>query len=185
MTPGRVKAFRWMVDVTAHIPEEKSEAGTLGCFSALALCYLIGREKECCEALGAIAEGEAPDLCRKTPMKPVRGEKLRKRRLKTVAALLACAFYFDEKCDEERQGSTEMIGMLMLLASLAVDASTRPFFDIVGEIVKSAALSDPEVWQLLEREIPDVCRMIEADTMTGPQGDIVRQDLRHRLGIST
>jgi hypothetical protein len=182
MTSDRVEAFRWMVGITAHIPEEKSEAGTLSSFAALAVCYLIGREKECCEALGAIATGKGPDMFRKSAIKPVRSEKLRKKRLMTVSTLIACVSNFD--CGTEREGSTEMIGMLMLLASLAVDASTRPFLDIVGKIIQDAALSDREVWQVLEREFPDVCRLIEADRMTGPEGEKVKQDLRRRLGIS-
>jgi hypothetical protein len=168
-----------MMKASASIPEVQSEMGILGAFGALAACYLIGREPECYGALRTISEGEGPEMFRRSDIARITDQRLRKRRRKTVAAILSCTFYFER----EDRYSEEMLGMLSLLAGLAVDDSTDEFFRIIGAIVQEAALKESDVWSLLEREFPDMCRLIEADVMKGPEGEAVREGLRQRLGI--
>jgi hypothetical protein len=64
--------------------------------------------------------------------------------------------YFEEYCQSE-----EMMGLLSLLMSLAVDDSERSLSEIAQRLVVDAAQSDPDLWQLLEEEFETLCRLIE------------------------
>jgi len=147
---ARVAGFQWLVDTTEFIPDRASEQGILGVFAVVACCFLIGIEREAYEALKAISEGEGPDMFRTTEITPVPAG-LRDIRIKTVAAIVDCATYFE---------SDEMAGMLNLLAGLAVDDSTDEMYQIITPLVVEAARQAP-AWSLLEREYPTICPLIE------------------------
>lgn len=80
----------------------------------------------------------------------------RKVRLHSVATVLAIGMYFEEMCQ-----SKEMVNLLELLASLAVDGSEGELSHIAQELVVSRALADQDIWNLLEQEFPTLCRLIE------------------------
>jgi hypothetical protein len=66
-------------------------------------------------------------------------------------------------------GSPEMVEMLGLLASLAVDGSTGILYKVVTPVVVEAA-KQPRSWSLLERVFPDLCRLIEEDAAASMGG---------------
>jgi hypothetical protein len=153
----REAAFQWTINTTGSMSQTDSEMGAMGALGLIAASYLLNVEKECYRALRAIPElSSGNELCRKTEIRPVRSRTLRKKRLKTVTAILACAIFYREI------GSPEMEEMLGLLASLAVDGSTGEQFKVVTPVVVEAARS-PSSWSLLERVFPDLCRLIEED----------------------
>jgi hypothetical protein len=153
----REAAFEWTLNTTGNMSQTDSEMAAQGALGMIAASYLLNVEKECHRALTAIPELAADnELCRKTEIRPVQSRKLRKKRLKTVTAILACSMFFDDV------GSPEMAGMLGLLASLAVDGSTGELFKVITPIVVDAA-RQPSAWSLLERIFPDLCRLIEED----------------------
>jgi hypothetical protein len=152
----RDAAFRWVVDTTWCIPDEESEQGILGVLSEVACCFLIGIEQEACEALKAISEGEGPDMFRTTEITPVPAE-LRDTRTKTVATILAYSIYFTETVESE-----DMLGMLNLLAGLAVDDATDEMFQIISPLIVEAA-KQASTWSVLEREYPTICPLIKQE----------------------
>jgi hypothetical protein len=152
----RDAAFRWIVDTTECISDEESEQGILGVLAEIACCFLIGIERQAYEALKAISEGEGRDMFRTTEITPCLAE-LRDTRRKTVVAVLVCADYFNERVESE-----EMLGMLNLLAGLAVDDSTDEMFQIIAPLVVEAA-KQASVWSILEREYPTICPLTEKE----------------------
>ncbi|HEV7784758.1 MAG TPA: hypothetical protein VGQ28_05425, partial [Thermoanaerobaculia bacterium] len=153
----REAAFEWTINTTGNMSQTDSEMGAMGALGMIAASYLLNVEKECYRALTAIPElSSGKELCRATEIRPVRSRKLRKKRLKTVTAILACSIFYGEI------GSPEMEGMLGLLASLAVDGSTGELFEVVTPVVVEAA-KHPSSWSLLERVFPGLCRLIEED----------------------
>ena len=145
----REAAFLWVVNITYSMSSAKSELGAMGTLGLVAASYLLNVEKECHEALAGLSE-----VTQKMGIRPIRSERLRRRRTKTVAAILACAYLFDHL------KSQEVAGMLTLLASLAPGGSTRDLHQIVEPIVIEAA-KKPASWALLERVWPQLCREIE------------------------
>jgi hypothetical protein len=72
-----------------------------------------------------------------------------KVRFRTVATILAGAIYFQELCQ-----CKEMVDLLGLLASLAVDDSETELGDIVHPLVLRAIVTDPDLWALVAEECP-------------------------------
>jgi hypothetical protein len=157
----REAAFEWTINTTEGMAQTGSEMGAMGALGMIAASYLLRIEKECYRALQAIPElSSGNELCRKTEIRPVRSRALRKKRLKTVTAILACAIFYREI------GSPEMEEMLGLLASLAVDGSTGELFQVVAPVFVEAA-RQPPAWSLLEKVFPGLCRLIEEDDASG------------------
>jgi hypothetical protein len=161
----REAAFDWTINMTGTMSQTDSEMAAMGGLGIIAASYLLNVEKECYRALAAIPElSSGEELGRTTEIRPVQGRKLKKRRFKTVTAILACSMFFDEI------GSPEMVRMLGLLASLAVDGSTGDLFKVVTPVVVEAA-KQPPAWSLLKRVFPDLCHLIEEDD-AGSVGEI-------------
>ncbi|HSS52223.1 MAG TPA: hypothetical protein VLX28_25050 [Thermoanaerobaculia bacterium] len=153
----REAAFEWTINTTGNMSQTDSEMGAMGALGLIAASYLLNVEEECHRALVAVPElSSGNELCRRTEIRPVRSRALRKKRLKTVTAILACSIFYDEI------GSREMVEMLGLLASLAVDGSTGELFQVVAPVVVDAA-RQPSAWSLLERLFPGLCGLIEED----------------------
>lgn len=151
----RIEAFRWVVARTASIPVHENEIGIQGTLGTVATAFLLDLEHECYTAAKRIADGDGRDLTRKSKTgKPKKRD--RERRFRTIASLYACAIYFDETCP-----SYEMVALLNLLMSLAVDCSHGELSEIVQPIVINAAQADSDRWQLLEKEFEPLCRLIE------------------------
>lgn len=173
-TLTRVETFRRMLSLCHGMPGHASEYRNVGALLMVGMVFLIGKEKEAHEALKAIADEK---FVRRTEIQPIPGS-LKKRRKKSTCSVLACIFYFREDVP-----SDEMLDIIRLLVSLSVDASLKEFNDILTPIIRDTVLENTDLWQRLEREFPDACRMIEAEIMEGPEGDPIREDLRNRLGI--
>ena len=163
----RIEAFRRMLGLCYGMPGNKSEYGIVGALLMVGTVLLIGKEKEAHDALSAIASS---DFTRKTEMRRI-APWLKKRRKQSICSILACTFYFSSDVP-----SDEMLDIINLLASLAVDSSLKELNDILTPIIRDTVLEDAELWQRLEQEFPEACRMIEADVMerpmmgTGPEG---------------
>lgn len=153
----RVEAFRWIVAHTVFIPVHDSEMGIQGSLGIVATAFLLGLEHDCYAAAKTIADGEGRDLTRKSEMRMTQ-KRDRKRRRRTIATIYACVIYFDQTCP-----SDEMVALLTLLMSLAVDESHGELSELVQPIVVNAAQGDPDLWQLLEEEFDLLCRLIEAE----------------------
>jgi hypothetical protein len=153
---AREAALRKILDTMDHIPEEASEEGSRNTLDIVACCFLVGIERQACEALKAISAGEGIGMFRTTEITPAPAE-LRDTRTKTVVAILDCARYFKETFE-----SREMLGMLNLLAGLAVDDSAGEMYQIIAPLVVEAA-RHASTWPLLERDFPAVCRLIEKE----------------------
>ena len=153
----RIEAFRWIVSRTVFIPIHDSEMGIQGSLGMVATAFLLGLEHDCYAAAKKIADGDGRDLTRKSEMRMTLKRDWKRRR-RTIATIYACIIYFDQTCP-----SDEMVALLTLLMSLAVDESHSELSELVQPIVINAAQGDPDLWQLLEEEFDLLCRMIEAE----------------------
>lgn len=151
MDEKREAAFWWVINATEFMSETKSELGTMGAIGILAAAYLLGIEKECAKALSTLAF-ELPSR----EVRRIENRRLREKREKTIATILACVFYFDEL------GNEEMKAMLSLLGCLAGAGSVGELTAVVTPMVVDAA-REPDAWRLLERVFPGLCRLIELD----------------------
>lgn len=149
----RIAAFRFMIDRSVHIPEE--EYAVLGALGIVVASYLIGSEKLLYERAEKIAVVKDGSMYRRSKERKTKKSK-RKVRFRSVATILAIAIYFEEMCQ-----SKEMVDILGLLASLAVDGSEGELSNMAQELVVSRALADEDIWNLLEAEFPTLCRLIE------------------------
>lgn len=151
----RRAAFRSMLYRCGLIPEEDSAIE--GVVGILVTVYLLGLETELCERVKGISEDDGACLFRRSEISPISKDK-QSYRVKTVAIILDIACYFDEVFESE-----EMVGLLILLASLAIDDSENELWRIAEKLVTEASQSDPALWLLLEREFPQLCRLIEEE----------------------
>jgi len=142
---------------TVFIPVHDSEMGIQGSLGMVATAFLLGLEHDCYAAAKKIADGDGRDLTRKSAMM-MTPKRDRKRRRQTIATIYACVIYFDQTCP-----SDEMVALLTLLMSLAVDGSHGELSEVVQPIVVNSAQREPDLWQLLEEEFDLLCRLIEAE----------------------
>jgi len=148
----RIRAFRRALACSDLIPE--SDIGTMRSLGVVASAFLIGQEKELYQKAKGIAVGVGGEMFRRTPIAPIE-EEVKQSRLRTVEAIFTARLYFEEHWPCE-----EMIGLLCLLMSLAVDSSDEELARIAIDVVVDAVEADADLWNLLEEEFADFCRLI-------------------------